>query len=68
MTDLKQFPVKIEIYDDLDSPVATIEAFDECAANVKFSDSFLTNSSGWTNVSLEIHKALVSMELEGDEC
>ena len=64
---MKQFPIKIEIYDDLDSPVATIEAFDECAARVKFSDNFLTNASEWTNVSLEIHKALVSMKLEGKE-
>ena len=64
---MKQFPIKIEIYDDFDSPVATIEAFDECTASVKFSDSFLTNANEWTNVSLEIHKALVSMKLEGEE-
>ena len=65
---MKQFPVKIEIHDDLNNPVATVDAFDECTASVKFFDDFLTNASEWTNVSLEIHKALVSMKLEGDEC
>lgn len=64
---MKQFPVKIEIYDDTNNPVATLETFDEFTANVKFSESFLINASEWTNVSLEIHKALVSMKLEGEE-
>lgn len=59
---IETIPVKIEGY-QLKTLMFTVEAFDDCFATVGINT--LVNVAGWDEISEEIRKALVSLNLEG---
>lgn len=59
---LKQYPTKIEIYDEPDEIIATVETFDESSALVTITAP--VNVEMWDEISAEIRDALVKMELK----
>ena len=59
---LKQYPTKIEIYDEPDEIVSIVEMFDESSASVEIKT--VVNVEMWDEISAEIREALVKMELK----
>jgi len=59
---IEAFPTKFEIYDDAKNALATIEARDECCAEVKI-DTWV-NPQSWQEISAKILECLVAMRLE----
>lgn len=56
------YPTKFEAYDnDLQEGIFTVEAFDDCAANVKISS--ILDVAMWDEISPMIRKCLVDMKL-----
>lgn len=63
MDNLQVYPTKFEAYDE-DLPVFTVEAYDDCSANVNI--TACVNATEWPAISASIHEALKAMKLRGD--
>lgn len=61
---MKVYPTKFEAYDEATKDALfQVEAFDEACATVKIDT--VVNVESWDEISSEIRKCLVAMELDG---
>jgi hypothetical protein len=59
---MKVYPVKCECYDEqMQSLIFTIEAFDECCAQIEIKTVF--NGDSWAEISEKVAEALELMDM-----